>query len=50
MKYCKHNIKLLPSVPEPKYVVFTDFDETYLAHQNREDYKNDLKELVYNKR
>ena len=45
MKYYKHNIKLLPFVPEPKYVVFTDFDETYLAHQNREDYKNDLKEL-----
>lgn len=43
MKYDTQNIKLLPFVPEPKYVVFTDFDETYLAHQNRECHKNDLK-------
>ncbi|MDB9475053.1 HAD-IIB family hydrolase [Dolichospermum circinale] len=45
MKYCKHNIKLLPFVPEPKYVVLTDFDETYLAHKNTDKHKSDIKEL-----
>ncbi len=45
MQYSQSNIQLLPFVPEPKYVVFTDFDETYLAHQNNDCHKNDLQEL-----
>ncbi|MDJ0677608.1 MAG: HAD-IIB family hydrolase [Calothrix sp. MO_167.B42] len=45
MKNFQHNIQLLPFVPEPKYAVFTDFDETYLAHQNTDCQKNDLHEL-----
>lgn len=45
MKYYQHNIKLLPYITQPKYVVFTDFDETYLAHQNEECHKSDRNEL-----
>ncbi|PHJ56920.1 hypothetical protein VF14_24950 [Nostoc linckia z18] len=45
MKYYQNNIKLLPYIHQPKYVVFTDFDETYLAHQNQERHQKDQKEL-----
>ncbi|WP_445633009.1 Sucrose phosphatase-like domain-containing protein [Nostoc sp. DSM 114161] len=45
MKFHEHHTKLLPYVPKPKYVVFTDFDETYLAHQNEECHKSDRNEL-----
>ncbi len=45
MKYFEHKTKLLPPITQPKYVVFTDFDETYLAHENKECHKNDQKEL-----
>ncbi len=45
MKDSQYNIQLLPFVAEPKYVVFTDFDETYLAHQNTDCHQNDLQEL-----
>jgi kanosamine-6-phosphate phosphatase len=45
MKYNEHNVKVLPHVTKPNYVVFTDFDETYLALQNKECHKNDQKEL-----
>ncbi|MDZ8026463.1 MAG: HAD-IIB family hydrolase [Nostoc sp. DedQUE11] len=45
MKFHEYHTKLLPYVPQPKYVVFTDFDETYLAHQNEECHKSDRNEL-----
>ncbi|MEG4345010.1 hypothetical protein QUB70_17170 [Microcoleus sp. A003_D6] len=45
MKYFEQKTKLLPPITQPKYVVFTDFDETYLARENKECHKNDRKEL-----
>lgn len=45
MKSYEHKTKLLPPVTKPKYVVFTDFDETYLAYENQECHKNARKEL-----
>ncbi|MEB3177536.1 MAG: HAD-IIB family hydrolase [Nostocaceae cyanobacterium] len=45
MKYNQHNAKLLPDIPKPNYVVFTDFDETYLAHQNQECHQNARQKL-----
>jgi hypothetical protein len=35
----------LPPITQLKYVVFTDFDETYLACENKEFHKKEQKEL-----
>ena len=35
----------LPIIDSPKYVVFSDFDETYLAHQMDEMQRQDLQKL-----
>ena len=45
MKYHDHKTKLLPPVTKPKYIIFTDFDETYLAYENKECHKNAQKQL-----
>ena len=35
----------LPIINSPKYVVFSDFDETYLAHQMDDMQRQNLQEL-----
>ncbi|MDZ8104801.1 MAG: hypothetical protein RM338_04140 [Nostoc sp. DedQUE12a] len=45
MKFSEYHTKVLPYIPQSKYVIFTDFDETYLAHQNEECHKSDRNEL-----
>lgn len=45
MNFSQQKINLLPLLSEPKYVVFTDFDETYLAHQNTNEHQKYLRKI-----
>lgn len=37
--------RTLPEIPNPKYIVFSDFDETYFPHQLTAERKSQIQAL-----
>ena len=45
MKYSDNNLRYLPKVQRPGALVFSDFDETYFAHERDAGKDADLRKL-----